>query len=108
MKTEVFYSYSPKGKEMYEKLARPGYLGCLNRRDILIVFSFPVFRVVRHFRLSHLIYIIINIVIPIISSVTSVNLKKACMASRNIVSTKQYTLFLISFAVVFGLLVFGP
>ena len=43
-----------------------------------------------------------------ISSVTSVNLKKAGMASRNIVMfKKQYTLFWTSFAVVFGLLVLG-
>ena len=35
-----------------------------------------------------------------------VNLKKAGMASQNIVIKKQYTLFQISFAVVFGLLVF--
>ena len=34
-----------------------------------------------------------DIVIPKISSVTFVNLKKACMASRNIVMKKQYTLF---------------
>ena len=33
-----------------------------------------------------------NIVIPIINSVTSVTLKKAGMASRNIVMKKQYTL----------------
>ena len=33
-----------------------------------------------------------DIVIPIINSVTSVNLKKAGMASRNIVMKKQYTL----------------
>ena len=33
-----------------------------------------------------------NIVIPIINSVTSVNLKKGGMASRNIVMKKQYTL----------------
>ena len=32
-----------------------------------------------------------NIVIPIINSVTSVNLKNAGMASRNIVMKKQYT-----------------
>ena len=39
---------------------------------------------------------------------TSVNLKKAGMTSRDIVMfKKQYTLFWISFAVVFGLLVQG-
>ena len=43
---------------MYEKLARPGYLGCLNRRDILIIISFPVFRVARHFRLSYLNFLL--------------------------------------------------
>ena len=42
-----------------------------------------------------------------ISSVTSVNLKKAGMARRNIVIKKQYTLLWISFAVVFGLLISG-
>ena len=43
-----------------------------------------------------------------ISSVTSVNLKKADMASRNnVMFKKQYTLFWISSAVVFGLLVLG-
>ena len=36
-----------------------------------------------------------------------VNLKKASMASRNIVMKKQCKLFWISFAVVFGPLVFG-
>ena len=48
-----------QGKEMYEKLVRPGYPGCLNRRDILIIIiSFPVFRVVRHFRLSYLNFLL--------------------------------------------------
>ena len=48
------------------------------------------------------------IVIPIIGSATSVNLKKTGMASRNTVMKKQYSsCILISFAVVFGLLVFG-
>ena len=42
-----------------------------------------------------------------ISSVTSVNLKKAGMARRNIVIKKQYTLLWISFPVVFGLLISG-
>ena len=46
------------------------------------------------------------IVIPIINSVTSVNLKKACLAIRNIVLQKPCTLLLISFAVAFGLPVF--
>ena len=38
-------------------------------------------------------------------TVTSVSLKKAGMASRNIVMKKQCTLFWIDFAVVFGLVV---
>ena len=42
-----------------------------------------------------------------ISSVTSVNLKKAGMASRNIVIKNNTCCFYISFAVVFGLLVLG-
>ena len=37
------------------------------------------------------------------TEITSVNLKKAGMTSRHIVIEKQYTLFWISFAVVFGL-----
>ena len=47
--------------------------------------------------------------IPIKSSVTSVNLKKAGMAGRDIVKNKkiQLHLVLISFAAAFGLLVFG-
>ena len=53
------------------------------------------------------IFHLYNIVIPIVSSVTSVNLKKAGMASRNIVMKKKQYVVLISFAVVFGLLVFG-
>jgi len=44
-------------------------------------------------------------VIPI--KVTSENLKKAGMASRNIVMKKTIHVVLISFAVVFGLLVVG-
>ena len=62
-------------------------------------FFFQFFFVVRHFRLSLLnnfycdILHLYNIVIPIISSVTSVNLKKAGMASQNIVMKKQYRLF---------------
>ena len=57
---------------------------------ILIIFSFPVFCVVRHFRLSLLnnfycdILHLYNIVIPIINLVISVNMKKTGMASRNI------------------------
>ena len=80
----------------------------LNRRDdvihILIVFSFPVSCVVRHFRLSflnnfccdilHCIYTIL--VIPVTSSVTSVNLNKYCYE-------KTIHVVLISFAVFFGL-----
>ena len=60
---------------------------------ILISFSF-LFWVVRHFRLSLLnnfyceIFSPYNIVIRIINSVTSVNLKKAGMASQNIVINK--------------------
>ena len=50
---------------------------------------------------------ILSLYCYILRSVTSVNLKKAGMASRNIVIKKQYTLLWISFAVVFGLLVFG-
>ena len=42
----------------------------------------------------------------IINSVTSVNLKKAGMASRNIVMKKTRHVVMISFIVVFGLLVF--
>ena len=58
--------------------------------DILISFSF-LFWVVSHFRLSLLnnfyceIFSLYNIVIRIINSLTSVNLKKAGMASQNIV-----------------------
>ena len=51
-----------------------------------------------------------NIVIPVINSGTSVNLKKADMASPNIVMKKkkhEIHVVLISFEVVFGLLVFG-
>ena len=48
-----------------------------------------------------------NIVIPIINSVTPVNLKKAGMASRNIDVKTTIHVVLISFAVVFGLLVLG-
>ena len=57
---------------------------------ILILFYFPVFCVVRHFRLSLLnnfycdILHLYDIVIPVINSVTSVNLKKTGMASQNI------------------------
>ena len=40
-------------------------------------------------------------------NVTSVNLMKAGMASQNIVMKKAIHFVLISFAVVFGLLVFG-
>ena len=60
---------------------------------ILISFSF-LFWVVRHFRLSLLnnfyceIFSLYNIVIRIINSLTSVNLKKAGMASQNIVINK--------------------
>ena len=45
-----------------------------------------------------------NIVIPIINSVTSVNLKKAGMAIGNSVTKKTTTIqvVLISFAVIFG------
>ena len=57
---------------------------------ILVIFSFPVFCVVRHFRLSLLnnFYCdnLHNIVIHILNSLKSENLKKAGMASRNIVS----------------------
>ena len=49
---------------------------------------------------------ILNFVIPIINSVTSVNLKKAGMANRNIVMKKTKHVVMISFVVVFGLLVF--
>ena len=49
---------------------------------------------------------ILNIVIPIINSVTSVNLKKAGMGSRNNVMKKTKHVVMISFVVVFGLLVF--
>ena len=61
--------------------------------DILISFSF-LFWVVSHFRLSLLnnfyceIFSLYNIVIRIINSLTSVNLKKAGMASQNIVINK--------------------
>ena len=44
-----------------------------------------------------------NTEITEITEITSVNLKKAGMTSRHIVIEKQYTLFWISFAVVFGL-----
>ena len=60
---------------------------------ILISFSF-LFWVVRHFRLPLLnnfyceIFSLYNIVIRIINSLTSVNLKKAGMASQNIVINK--------------------
>ena len=57
---------------------------------ILVIFSFPVFCVVRHFRLSLLnnFYCdnLHNIVIHILNSLKSENLKKAGMASRNVVS----------------------
>ena len=70
----------------------------------LLFFLFAVFLcvcvcVARHFRLSLLnnfycnILHLYNIVIPFVNSVTSVNLKKAVMASRNNVMKKQYTLF---------------
>ena len=63
---------------------------------ILISFSF-LFWVVRHFRLPLLnnfyceIFSLYNIVIRIINSVTSVNLKTAGMASQNIVINKTLT-----------------
>ena len=63
----------------------------LNRRDELsiivihILISFSFFHVLRHFRLS-----LLNILHLYL--VTSVNLKKAGMASLNIVMKKQYTL----------------
>ena len=63
---------------------------------ILISFSF-LFWVVRHFRLSLLnnfyceIFPLYNIVIRIINSVTSVNLKTAGMAGQNIVINKTLT-----------------
>ena len=62
--------------------------------DILISFSF-LFWAVSHFRLSLLnnfyceIFSLYNIVIRIINSLTSVNLKKAGMASQNIVINKR-------------------
>ena len=62
-------------------------------------FSSFFFVVVRYFRYSllnnfHCDFLhLYNIVIPIINSVTPVNLKKAGMASRNIVMKKQSTLF---------------
>ena len=64
---------------------------------VVVVFSF--FFVVRHFRPSLLnnfycnIVRLYNIVIPLINPVTSVELKKAGVASRNIFMKKQYTLF---------------
>ena len=63
---------------------------------ILISFSF-LFWVVRHFRLSLLnnfyceIFLLYNIVIRIINSVASVNLKTAGMAGQNIVINKTLT-----------------
>ena len=75
-------------------------------------FFLSSFCVVRHVRLCFLNNFYCDILHRIqycdsyvLSSVTSVNLKKAGMASRNIVLKKQYTLFWISLAVVFGLLV---
>ena len=50
--------------------------------------------------------VVYNIVIPVINSITSINLKKAGMASRNIVLKEHWIHVVISFAVVFGLLGF--
>ena len=50
--------------------------------------------------------VVYNIVIPVINSITSINLKKAGMASRNIVLKEHCLHVVISFAVVFGLLGF--
>ena len=64
----------------------------LKSRRIIVIYIFISlsfrFYVIRHFRLSLLniflcdILHLYNVVIPIINSVTSVNLKKASMASR--------------------------
>ena len=109
---------SPPPPQAFDRYSHDSWTYGLNRRDELLLsifflfYSFLVFCNVISaspfwtiFIARFSIYIILWFHV---SSVTSVNLeKKVGMASRNIVMEEQYTLFWISFAVVFGLLVFG-